>query len=84
MKKTHEEKLAEAFSPLTKKLSEIIYYAEKLRDVYNKGDFEKENQEIVPVESQTGEIIEDIQCNIRALPNSSNYPQIMRETLSFL
>ena len=71
-KQTHDVKLAESLSPITKKLEEVNKSTKKI------GEFIKEsnsgnanNQEIVPVEIESED--KNIQTNLRALPNSSRF-----------
>ena len=60
------KKLAESFTPLTNKISEVNESTKKLEEVFNKGVSENENQqEIVPVEIET----DDENKDIRAPPN---------------
>ena len=80
LKKTHDIKLAESLSPITKKLDETT---KKLGDVIKKTNSENENnQEIVPVEIESED--ENIQTNLRALPNSSIFSDQMTKTLGRL
>ena len=80
LKQTHDVKLAESLSPITKKLDETT---KKLGDVIKKSNSENENnQEIVPVEIESQD--ENIQTNLRALPNSSMFSDQMTKTLGRL
>ena len=80
LKQTHDIKLAESLSPITKKLDETT---KKLGDVIKKTNSENENnQEIVPVEIESED--ENIQSNLRALPNSSMFSDQMTKTLGRL
>ena len=66
LKQTHDSKLAESLSPITKKLGDVI----------KKSNSENEtNLEIVPVEIESED--ENIQSNLRALPNCSIFPDSM-------
>ena len=80
LKQTHDIKLAESLSPVTKKLDETT---KKIGDVIKKSNSENEtNQEIVPVEIESED--ENIQTNLRALPNSSMFSDAMTKTLGRL
>ena len=60
-------------------------FNEKIGEVLNKENSADENQqEIVPVGIEIDDENEDFECNIRALPNSCKYIQLMRETLGSL
>ena len=62
LKETHDIKLAETLSPLTKKLDKINKSTKKIRKVINPSNSENENnQEIVPVEIESED--ENIQTN---------------------
>ena len=80
LKETHDIKLAESLSPITKKLDETT---KKLGDVIKESNSENEkNQEIVPVEIESED--ENIQTRLRALPNSSMFSDQMTKTLGRL
>ena len=83
VKQTHDLKLAESLSPITKKLDTINKSTEKLGDIMEKSNSENENnQEIVPVEIESED--EKIQKNLRALPNSSIFSDLMTKSLGRL
>ena len=83
LKQTHDVKLAESLSPITKKLDTINESAEKISKVMKESNSENENiQEIVPVEIESKD--ENIQSNITTLPNSSIFSDLMTETLGSL
>ena len=70
LKQTHDVKLAESLSFMTKNVDQNNETTQKIGDLMKKSNSENENnQEIVPVEIQ----LEDgnIQTKLRALPNSS-------------
>ena len=77
LKQSHDIKLAESLSPITKKLDEITDSTKKLVEVINESNSET-NQEIVPVEIDSDNSEGD---NIRALPNSSIVTDLMTKTL---
>ena len=80
LKQTHDIKLAESLSPITKKLDETT---KKLGDVIKESNSENEiNQGIVPVEVESED--ENIQTNLRALRNSSIFSDQMTKTLGRL
>ena len=83
LKQTHDVKLAESLSPITKKLDTINKSTRDIGEVIKKSNSEKENnQEIVPFENETED--ENIQTNLRALPNSSMFSDHMTKTLGRL
>ena len=83
LKETHDVKLAESLSPITKKLDKINKSTKKIRKVINPSNSENEdNQEIFPVEIESED--ENIQPNLRALPNSSMFSDQMTKTLGRL
>ena len=83
LKETHDIKLAESLSPVTKKLDKINKFIKKIRKVINPSNSENENnQEIVPVEVELED--ENIQTNLKALPNSSMFSDQMTKTLGRL
>ena len=83
MKETHDNKLAQSLSPITKKLDKINKSTKKIRKVINPSNSENENnQEIVPLEIESED--ENIQTNLRALPNSSMFSDQMTKTLGRL
>ena len=66
LKQTHDKKLAESLSPITKKLDKVIKGSNSENE---------NNQEIVPLEIESED--ENIQTNLRALPNSSMFSDQM-------
>ena len=83
LKQTHDIKLAESLSPITKKLEEVNKSTKKVGDILKESNSENENnQEIVPVE--IGSEDENIQTDLRALPNSSMFSDQMTKTLGRL
>ena len=83
LKETHDIKLAESLSPITKKLDKINKSTKKIKNVIKGSNSENENnQEIVPVEIESED--ENIQTNLRALPNSSMFSDQMSKTLGRL
>ena len=80
LKQTHDKKLAESLSPITEKLEEVNKSTKKVGDILKESNSENENnQEIVPVEIESDD--ENIQTNLRALPNSSMFSDQMTKTL---
>ena len=80
LKQTHDVKLAESLSPITKELKKST---KKISEVIKESNSENENnQEIVPVEIESED--ENIQPNLRALPNSSLFSDQMTKTLGRL
>ena len=80
LKQTHDVKLAESLSPITKELKKST---KKLSEVIKESNSENENnQEIVPVEIESED--ENIQTNLKALPNSSMFSDQMTKTLGRL
>ena len=80
LKQTHDIKLAESLSPITKELKKST---KKISEVIKESNSENENnQEIVPVEVESED--ENIQTNLRALPNSSIFSDQMTKTLGRL
>ena len=80
LKQTHDVKLAESLSPITKKLDEVNKSTKKIGEVVKGSNSEYENnQEIVPVEIESED--EYIQSNLTALPNSSMFGDQMTKTL---
>ena len=83
LKQTHDVKLAESLSPITKKLDTIKKSTKEIGEVIKTSIAENENnQEIVPVEIESED--ENIQTNLRALPNSSMFSDQMTKTLGRL
>ena len=80
LKQTHDVKLAESLSPITKELKKST---NKISEVIKESNSENENnQEIVPIENESED--ENIQTNLRALPNSSMFSDQMTKTLGRL
>ena len=83
LKQTHDVKLAESLSPITNKLDEVKKSTKKVGAILRESNSENENfQEIVPVEIESED--ENIQTNLRALPNSSMFSDQMTKTLGRL
>ena len=83
LKQTHDIKLAESLSPITKELDEVNKSTKKIGDVIKEANSENaNNQEIVPVEIESED--ENNQINLRALPNSSIFSELMSKTLGRL
>ena len=83
MKQTHDVKLAESLSPITKKLEEVNKSTKELGEIVKESNSENvNNQEIVPVEIESED--ENIQTNLRALPNSSMLSDQMKKTIGRL
>ena len=83
LKETHDIKLADSLTPITKRLDEVNKSTKKIGEVIKGSNSGNENnQEIVPVE--VGSEDEDIQTNLRALPNSSIFSDQMTKTLGRL
>ena len=85
---THDIKLAETLSPITKKLEEVNKSTKKIGDIIRETNSEKENiQEIVLVEINS-EDTEDENINnkigIKALPNSFKFSDLMKNTIGKL
>ena len=76
LEKTHDIKLAESLSPITKKLEEVN------KSIKKSNSENENNQKIVPVEIESED--ENIQTNLRALPNSSIFSDQMTKTLGRL
>ena len=80
MKQTHDIKLAESFSPITKKFEEST---RKITKVINASHSVIEiNQDVVPVEIDSEG--ENNQNNPRAFPNCNKYSSLMTENLGAL
>ena len=83
LKQTHDIKLAESLSPITKKLDEVNKSTKKISEVIKESNSENDNnQEIIPFEKESED--ENIQTNLRALPNSSILSDQMTKTLGRL
>ena len=83
LKQTHGKKLAESHSPITKKLDTTNKSTKEIGEVIKKSNSEnKANQEIVPVEIESED--ENIQTNLRALPNSSMFSDQLTKTIGRL
>ena len=83
LKQTHDLKLTDGLSPITTKLEEVG------KSTKNSGETLKElisgkdkNQDIVRVEIDSAD--DNIQSNIRALPNSNKFSSNMMEILGAL
>ena len=82
-KQTHDKKLAESLSPVTKKLEEFNKSTKKVDDILKEPNSESQNnQEIVPVDIESED--DNIQTNLRALPNSPMFSDQMTKTLGRL
>ena len=81
LKQTHDFKLAESLSPITKKI-EVNKSTKKLCDVIKESNSKNENnQEIVPVEIESDNSKGDnTNHNIKTLPNSSIFSDLMTTT----
>ena len=80
LKQTLDVKLAESLSPVTKKLEEVNKSTKKIGENIKKSNSDNANdQEIVPVEIESER--ENFQTNLRALPNSSIFSDLMSKTL---
>ena len=83
LKQTHDIKLAESLSPITKKLDEVNKSTKKISEVITESNTENDNnQEMIPFEKESED--ENIQTNLRALPNSSIFSDQMTKTLGRL
>ena len=83
LKQTHDKKLLESISPITKRLDEVNKSTKKVGDISKESNSENENnQEKVPVEIESED--ENIQTILRALPNSSMFSDQMTKTLGRL
>ena len=81
LKQTHDIKLAETLSPITKKLDEVNQATKNLREVTKESNSEN-NQEIISVEIDSED--ENIQTNIKTPPNSSIFSELMTKTIGSL
>ena len=82
LKQTHDIKLAESLSPITKKGNEVNQSTKNLGEVIKDSNSENENNpKIVAVEIELDNSEGD---NIRALPNSSIFCELMTKTLGSL
>ena len=80
LKQTHDVKLAESLSPITKELKKST---KKISENIKESNSENENiQEIVPFQIESED--KNIQTNLRALPNSSMFSDQMTKTLGRL
>ena len=83
LKQTHDKKLAESLSPITKILDTINESTKQIGKVVKGSISENEKiQEIVLVVIESED--ENIQTNLRALPNSSMFSDQMTKTLGRL
>ena len=85
LKQTHDIKLAESLSPITKKLEEST---KKITEVINPSNSEKENnQELVPVEVELEDSEDennDDKIGIKTLPNSFKFTDLKKNTIGNL
>ena len=79
LKQTHDIKVAESLSPITKKLDTINENTKKIGKAIKEPNSEKE---IVPVKNESKD--ESIHTNLRALPNSSIFSEMMTKTFCSL
>ena len=86
LKQTHDVKLAELLSPITKKVEEVNKPTKKLGDVIKESNYENENiQEIVLVEIESDNSqVDNTNTKIKALPNSSIFSDLKTITLGKL
>ena len=86
LKQTHDNKLAESLSPVTKKLEEVDKSTENLGDVIKNSNSENENnQKVVPVEIESDNSDgPNTNHKIRALPKSSIFSDLLTKTLGRL
>ena len=86
LKQAHDVKLAESLSHITKKLEEVIKSTKKLGDVLKESNSANENtQEVIPVETESDNSEGDnTNHNVRTLPNSSIFCDLMAKTLGRL
>ena len=86
LKQTHDIKLAESLSPITKKISEVKKSIKKLGEVIKKSNSGIENnEEIVPVEIDSDDSEGDkTKPNTKAIPNSFIFSDLMTKTLESL
>ena len=83
LKQTHDKKLAESLSPITRKLDEVKETTKKIGNVIKESNSGNDNnQEIAPGEIKSQD--EDIQTNLRAPPNSSIFSDRLTKTLGSL
>ena len=80
-KQTHDIKLAGSLSTITKRLDEVKETTQKVGNDIKETNSEN-NQEIVHVEIESED--EGLQINLRALPNSSVFNDLMTKTLGSL
>ena len=80
LKQTHDVKLSETLSLITKKLEEVNKSTKKISEVIKESNSENaKNQEIAPVEIESED--KSIQTKLRALPNSSIFSESISKTL---
>ena len=83
LKETHDIKLAESLSPITKRIDKVKKSIKKISKVIKGSNSENaNNQEIVPVEIES--VDENIQTNLRAHPKTSIFSDQMTKTLGRL
>ena len=85
LKQTHDFKLAESLSPVTKKLDES---KKKMSEIIKEYNSEKENiQEVVPVETISEDSEDEnigSEIGMKALPNSFKFSDLMKNTIGKL
>ena len=83
LKQTHDIKLAESLSTITKKLEEVNESTKKIGEAIKGSNSKNENnQEIVLVEIEADD--ENIHTNLWALPNNSIFSELLTKTLGRL
>ena len=84
LKQTHDIKLAESLTPITKKLDEINQSVKKIGEAI-KESISENIQEVVPVEIDSDKSeVDNAKLNITALPNSSIFSELMTKTFGRL
>ena len=78
-KQTHDKKLAEIFTAITRRLEKLHESTQKLGEVFRRNSQIENQQEIVPVEFDSDNSEDDIRSNIRALPNIAKSSALMRD-----
>ena len=85
LKQTHDKKLAEIQSPISKKSHEVNESTTKIGETIRESNSEKESfQEVSPVEIVSEDENDNIQYKIRALPNSNKLSSNLLEFLGAL
>ena len=82
LKQSRDIKLGESLSPFTKRLDKVNKSTKKSKVIKESYSENANNQEIVTVENESED--ENIQTNLRALPNSSMFSDQMTKTLGRL